>query len=126
MAGLMTRVLVVDDLAPVRDALATFLAETDEVQVVGTAGDGREAVQRARELRPDVVVMDLEMPVMDGYASTRLIVSEGLAAVVVLSIHGGDRCRARALAAGASAFLEKGDAPDQLLQAVRSACHRAA
>ena len=120
------RVLVVDDLSPVRDALATYLASTDEVQVVGAAADGCEAVTRARELRPDVVLMDLEMPVMDGFSSTAAIVAEGLASVVALSIHAGAAVRARALASGACAFVEKGEPPETLLQALRSAPRRAA
>jgi DNA-binding NarL/FixJ family response regulator len=114
-------VLVVDDLPRVRDALATMLSSTGEVEVVGSAANGREALELARALRPDVVIMDLEMPVMDGFAATEAVVAEGLAAVVVLSIHTGAASRARARAAGASAFVEKCGRPERLLQALRDA-----
>ena len=121
MAEGPVRVLVVDDFPRVRDALMTLLATFGEIEVAGTAANGREALVLARELRPDVVLMDLEMPEMDGYTSTARIVAEGLAAVVILSIYSHPACRARALAAGAGAFLEKGAAPEELLQAVLAA-----
>ncbi|HEY8490440.1 MAG TPA: response regulator [Dehalococcoidia bacterium] len=118
MAVPRIRVLVADDLPRVRDALVTLLGCCDEIQVVGTAADGREAVRLAREHRPDVVLMDLEMPVLDGYAATKTIVSEGLSRVVVLSIHADEASRARAFAAGASAFIEKGGMGEDLVRAL--------
>ena len=121
MMEAMMRVLVVDDAPRVRDALTTLLDTAGDVEVVGTAANGREAVERAQELHPDVVLMDLEMPEMDGFASTELITSAGLAPVVVLSIHGDPTSRARAFAAGASAYLEKCGRPDELVQALRAA-----
>jgi DNA-binding NarL/FixJ family response regulator len=120
------RVLVVDDLPRVRDALATLLATFGEVEVAGVATDGRDALQKARGLRPDVVLMDLEMPVVDGFTATAAIVAEGLAAVVVLSIHSHAGARAKAFAAGASAFVEKGAKPEVLLHALLDAASQRA
>ena len=113
-------VLVVDDLARVRDAVTTMLTINSDIEVVGAAGDGHEAIQRARDLRPDVVIMDLEMPVMDGCAATEQIVAEGLSSVIVLSMHADPVSRARALTAGASAFIEKCDASDKLVPLLRA------
>lgn len=121
MTNIPIRVLVVDDLPRVRDALQTLLTTFGEIEVVGTAANGWEALHSARELHPDVVLMDLEMPELDGYAATQSIVAERLAAVVVLSIYNHSAARAKARAAGAGAFLEKGAAPDALLQALLSA-----
>ena len=121
MMQAMIKVLVVDDVSRVRDALTTLLDTAGDVEVVGTAANGREAVQRTQELHPDVVLMDLEMPEMDGFTSTEMITSAGLASVVVLSIHGDTASRTRAFAAGACAFLEKCGRPEELVQALRAA-----
>ncbi len=116
------RILVVDDASCVRDALTILLDTAGDIDVVGTAGNGHDAIRQARELHPDIVLMDLEMPEMDGFACTELITSIGLAAaVVVLSIHDDPASRARAFAAGASAFVEKSGRPDDLVQALRAA-----
>ena len=118
------RVLVVDDLPRVRDALATMLTACCGVEVIASAPDGAEALRLTRELHPDVVLMDLEMPVLDGYAATQAITAERLAPVVILSIHTDAACRARAEAAGAAAFVEKGGEPDDLMAARRAAWER--
>jgi len=121
MAEQRVSVLVVDDLPRVRDALTTLLTTFAEIGLAGVAINGQEAVRQVEALHPAVVLMDLEMPVMNGYAATEAIVSRGLAAVVVLSIHSDAASRARALAAGASALIEKGGPPDELLQALLDA-----
>jgi len=117
----MTRVLLVDDHALVRSGLAALLGGADQIEVVGEAADGREAVDLATRLRPDVVLMDLSMPVMDGVAATRQIAVECPGThVVVLTSH-TDRRRVReAMDAGASGYLVKDCEPHEIVAAVRS------
>ena len=119
------RVLIVDDLARVRRGLRTILQLADGLEVVGEAANGREAVQMAEQLNPDVVVMDLEMPELDGFEATRQIKRRHLArAVVVLTIHGHDDARERAARAGADAFVEKATAVESLIETIRQAGNR--
>ncbi|MFF3004892.1 response regulator [Kitasatospora sp. NPDC057940] len=116
----MTRVLLVDDQPLVRAALEMVITETADVEVVGEAGTGAEAVRLAGELRPDVVVMDLRMPGMDGIEATRLITAGGgPTRVVVLTTFDDDDHVYAALRAGASGFLVKDMALDDILAAVR-------
>lgn len=115
MSDRRIRVLVVDDLPRVRDALLTLLTTHPDLDVAGAAVNGSDALDQARLMRPDVVLMDLEMPVLDGCAATRAIVAENLAAVVILSIHTDPATRQRCHEAGAAAFLEKGACADDLL-----------
>ncbi len=103
-----TRVLIVDDMAHVRQELRTWLELTGEVQVVGEATNGAEAIAQAEQLRPDVIVMDLEMPVMDGLTATREIKARGWAnRVIILSVHADADTVQRARNAGADIFLDK-------------------
>ncbi len=117
------RVLLVDDHAMVRSGFAMVLSVEDDVTVVGEAADGREAVAVAREARPDVVLMDVQMPHVDGIEATRQIVAEGLGRVVILTTFDRDDYLFEALDAGASGFLLKNAGPEQLLDAVRAAGH---
>ena len=104
----LTRVLIVDDMAHVRQELRTWLELTGEVQVVGEATNGAEAVAQAEQLRPDVIVMDLEMPVMDGLTATREIKARGWAnRVTILSVHADADTVQRARNAGADVFFDK-------------------
>lgn len=114
------RVLIVDDAAAVRRLLRALLGGADGVEVVGEAANGAEAVELARRLRPDVVLMDVVMPVMDGVAATAAIV-DALPGVRVLglSISGDDATAAAMAAAGAAVHLAKGGAADDLIAAVR-------
>jgi DNA-binding NarL/FixJ family response regulator len=113
------RVLIVDDNAKVRRELHTVLALTGEVEVVGEAKDGWEAIRQTETLQPDVVVMDLEMPVMDGYEATRQIkVQQPAPRVIILSIHAGAGEEERARAVGADAFVVKGTNYQTLLNAI--------
>jgi DNA-binding NarL/FixJ family response regulator len=113
------RVLVVDDHAMVRKGLVQLLTAAEGIAVVGEAADGDEAVLRAEELRPDVVLMDLQMPKTDGVVATRGIVSEGYAEVLVLtSFSDADRIVV-ALDAGAVGYMLKDAEPDDLIEAVR-------
>jgi DNA-binding NarL/FixJ family response regulator len=113
----MTRAVIADDQDLIRTGFRTIL-ESAGVDVVGDAPNGREAVRVVRELRPEVVVMDVRMPVMDGIEATRLITEEGLAKVLVLTMFDLDQYVYEALRAGASGFLLKDAPKEELIQAV--------
>jgi DNA-binding NarL/FixJ family response regulator len=114
------RVLVVDDQIMIRDGLATLLSAAGDIEVVGQAGDGRAAVDLARTLEPDVVVMDIRMPVLDGLAATAEIASAGpRPGVLILTTFDLDEYVYEALGAGASGFLLKDASGAELVEAVR-------
>jgi DNA-binding NarL/FixJ family response regulator len=114
------RVLVVDDQALVRGGFRLILESQPGLEVVGEAADGREALAKARELRPDVVLMDVRMPGMDGLEATRRLLSERDAPrVLMLTTFDLDEYVYDALRAGASGFLLKDVRPEQLADAVR-------
>ena len=117
----MITILLVDDQATVREGLKMRLALEPDLHIIGEAENGIAAVQAAQTLQPDVIIMDVEMPQMDGITAAQLLhtlVPESR--VVMLSIHSNAETRARAHAAGAAAFVEKQGAVAALLQAVRS------
>ncbi|MET9464260.1 response regulator transcription factor [Streptomyces sp. NPDC006544] len=114
------RVVLTDDQPLVRAALQMVITDTADIEVVGEAADGAEAVRLTEELAPDVVVMDLRMPGMDGIEATRLITTgTGSTRVVVLTTFDDDEYVYGALHAGASGFLVKDMALDDILAAVR-------
>jgi DNA-binding NarL/FixJ family response regulator len=118
----VTSVLLVDDHRLVRAGLAALLAGTEDIRVVGEASDGRQAVDMAARLRPDVVLMDLSMPVLDGVAATRLILEEAPSTHVVVLTSFADHHRVTdAVAAGAVGYLLKDCDPRDVVTAVRSA-----
>ncbi|MET9785654.1 response regulator transcription factor [Streptomyces canus] len=117
------RVLLADDQTLVRAAFAMLVESARDMEVVGEAGSGREAVGAAREVRPDLVVMDIRMPDLDGIEATRLIAAdEELAGVrvLVLTTYDTDENIVEALRAGASGFLVKDTRPAELLDAIRT------
>jgi DNA-binding NarL/FixJ family response regulator len=115
-------VLVVDDHALMRSGLAGLIAAADDMRVVGTAADGAEALTEVARLAPDVVLMDLSMPVVDGVVATRRISAEHPAVEVLVLTSFSDRERVmEALDAGASGYVLKDTEPADLLAAIRSA-----
>jgi len=116
----LVRVLIVDDADPIRLLLKGLLANADGIEVVGEAGDGAEAIELTRQLRPDVVVMDVTMPVMDGIEATGIIAEEfPEVRVLGLSICGDNSTAEAMVAAGAADYLTKGGAAADLVAAVR-------
>lgn len=121
------RVLVADDQPVVRAGIETLLNLEADIDVVGTAGDGAQAVDRCRRLRPDVVVMDVRMPAVDGVAATREITKESLSwpsdnpvKILILTTYNVDAAVYAAVRAGASGFLLKDAVPDEIVGAVRA------
>ena len=116
------RVVVVDDHQIVRDGLVALLGNLDDVEVVGSAADGREAVHVVAETEPDVVVMDIQMPHLDGIEATRFITGKHPAVrVVMLTMNEDDETILAALRAGASGYLLKGSGAEEVQTAIRAA-----
>ncbi len=115
------RVLLVDDHQIVRDGLRSLLAKQIDIEVVGEAENGRESLQKARELKPDVVVMDIGMRELNGIDATRQLLAESPETkVVALSMHSDRRYISEMLAAGACGYLLKDSAFDELTAAIRT------
>jgi len=113
------RVLVVDDMAQVRQGLRTVLSLAEEIEVVGEAIDGYEAIQQVEALHPDVVLMDLEMPEMDGYTATLQVKSRWPSCrIIALSVHSYPEARQKADQSGVDEFIEKGASVKEILQAI--------
>ncbi|CAM3965937.1 response regulator transcription factor [Smaragdicoccus niigatensis] len=116
----MIRVVLVDDQALIRSGFALILGVEDDIEVVGEAANGREAIDLTRNQRPDVVLMDVQMPILDGIAATREIVMSTEARVLILTTFDRDDYVFDGLAAGASGFLLKNSEADHLIHAVRT------
>ncbi len=114
------RVVLVDDQELMRVGFRMVLGAQEDMTVVGEAGNGKEAVELAGELRPDVVLMDVRMPVLDGVEATRLITEQGFAKVLVMTTFDLDEYALSALRNGASGFLLKDTPSVQLVSALRS------
>jgi DNA-binding NarL/FixJ family response regulator len=118
----MIRLLIVDDHAIVRQGLEQLFATTSDIEVIGTAADGQQAVTFAQDQKPDVILMDLGMPTLDGVGATRQIVdSLPLVRVVVLTSYGDESRILDALNAGAHGYLLKHSDPDDVIEGVRVA-----
>jgi DNA-binding NarL/FixJ family response regulator len=118
----MIRILVVDDQPTVRQGLRMRLALETDCLVVGEAGTGSAALQLVRSVKPDVILMDVEMPDMDGVeAAEKVRAIAPDSAVVILTIHDDAATRARASTTGVAAFVGKHDPTEQLLEAIRQA-----
>lgn len=121
------RVLITDDMPQVRQGLSTMLRLVTKniypkIQVVGEAQNGDEAVQQARLLHPDAILMDLEMPVMDGYTATQLIkANDPSIFIIVLTIHDNPDTRKKAKQAGVDEFIAKSAPPEGIVRAIMSA-----
>ena len=114
------RVLIADDQALVRGGFRMILEAKEDMEVVGEAGDGAEAVELVARLQPDVVLMDVRMPDMDGIEATRRVVASGSSArIVILTTYDVDEYVFAALRAGASGFLLKDVRPPELTEAIR-------
>ena len=120
----MIRVLLADDHGLVRDGLGRLLASVPDIEVVAVAADGAEAIRLAQEHRPDVILMDLRMPGMDGSEATRRLLEEDPAAQVVILTSFSERDEIlTALDAGAIGYLLKDAEPDEVIRGVRAAAH---
>lgn len=117
----MIKVLVVDDQRLVRAGFRVILESEPDLTVVGEAADGAEALQQNRELRPDVVLMDIRMPNMDGLEAARRIITGSASRVLILTTFDADEYVYAALQTGASGFMLKDAPPEQLVAAVRAA-----
>jgi len=114
------RVLIVDDHAVLRDGIASLLALCDDMEVVGQAADGREALEKAHQLQPDVVIMDISLPIMDGLEATRRIRKENpRAKVLVLTMYENKEYIFSAVKAGASGYVPKKAVAAELVSAIR-------
>ena len=115
-------VLLVDDQSLVRAGFRMILEAEEDIEVVGEAGDGRQAVEQARALKPDVILMDVRMPEMDGIEATRQLLADGSSdsKVVMLTTFDMDEYVYEALRAGASGFLLKDVPPEQLVAGIRA------
>ncbi len=115
------KILLVDDHPLFRKGLHTLFDEENGLRVVGEAGNGREAIEQVRDLSPDVVIMDITMPELDGIEATRSIMAEAPETkLIALSIHGGKRFVERMLSAGASGYILKDSAPEELVDGVHA------
>ena len=113
------RVLIVDDKAQVRQDLRTLLLLSGDIEIVGEAANGLEAILQVEKLQPDVVLLDLEMPVLDGYAAASQIKSRFPSCrIIALTVHGYSEAQQKAIQAGVDDFIIKGAPVESIVQAI--------
>lgn len=117
------RVIIADDSDFVRDGMRIILSVDEEFEVVGCAANGKEAVELAKENKVDVLLMDIQMPVMDGIEATGEIVRRGLGKVLILTTFDDDHLVKEALQKGAAGYIIKNHTPEQLKQTIKSVCY---
>ena len=116
-----TRVLIVDDMEQVRRDLRTVLTLSGDIEIVGEAANGLEAIRLAESLTPDVILMDLEMPILNGYEATHRIKNHRPSCkVIALTVHAYESARAKALRDGVDNFVVKGAPVEELVRAIIS------
>src|SRR5947209_20150197 len=116
----MIRVLIVDDIPSTLENLQKLLSFEDDIEVCGTAADGRKAIEETRRLQPDVVLMDVNMPVLDGIQATEILAQEVPGSpVIIMSVQGERDYLRRAMQAGAREFLIKPFSGDELIASIR-------
>ena len=114
-----TRILIVDDIPQVREELSTLLTLAGDVEVVGVAINGLDGVRQVKAHQPEVVLMDLEMPVLDGYEATRQIKSlDPNCRIIALTIHDEEEARQKAIQAGVDDFIVKGAPLESIVQSI--------
>ena len=114
-----TRILIVDDIPQVREDLRTLLTLAGDIEIVGEATNGMDAIRKVEVIHPEVVLMDLEMPVMDGYEATRQIKALFPSCrVVALTVHGYEEARLKANQSGVDAFIVKGEPVENIVQTI--------
>ena len=114
-----TRILIVDDIPQVREDLRTLLTLIGDIEIVGVAVNGLDGVRQADALRPEAVLMDLEMPVLDGYEATQQIKTlDPNCRIIALTIHDEEEARQKAAQAGVDAFIVKGAPVETLVRAI--------
>lgn len=119
----MIKVVIADDHHLVRQGLRALLEGSHEIEVIGEAGTGHEAVERVAQLKPDVIVMDLSMPQLDGVqAASRILEHEGKTQIVIVSMHADSAIIHGLIRRGVKGYLLKNALADELLLAIRSAC----
>ena len=124
MATDVIKVVLADDHAVVRAGLKAVLGVAKDIQVIGEVGNGKDAIAMVERLKPDVLVMDLSMPVMDGAEATKQLAAASAAAkILILTMHSPDEALIPMLESGASGFLEKSAADRELVDAVRAVAH---
>ena len=116
------KVLIADDNAKFIQTVKSFLANEQDIEIVGNAGNGKEAISKAKELKPDIILMDVRMPEMNGFKSTssiKQIMPE--VKIIILTIYDIDEYRKAAITSGASGFVVKNVIKDELVQTIREA-----
>lgn len=119
----MVKVLIVDDQKTVQELLKSYFDRESDIEIIGVANNGKIALEKIEALKPDVVLMDIDMPILDGLSATKIITDRFVETkVLILSVHDEDVYLNKALQVGAKGYLLKNTPPEELIQAIHSAC----